>query len=368
MILGTIRCSTLLIVASVFLAALASADEKPPLRVVVAGLVHGHAGGFFSHALKRTDIEIVAIAESDRKLFDQYAQEFHFAPSLYHADLEEALRATHPQAVLAYTSTFEHRKVVEISARNSASVMMEKPLATTYEDAQAIAHAAQSAKIQVLVNYFTNWEPSNHAAYQVLHSGAIGDVRKVVVHAGHQGPKEIGVGPEFLAWLTDPKLNGGGALFDFGCYGADLTTWLMDGQRPLSVTAVTLQIKPDVYPKVDDDATIILTYPHAQAILQGSWNWPYSRQDIEVYGRTGSVFTVNSKEIRVREPKQQAVTRPAEPIPAPYDDELGYLRAVLLDGAKASPPSSIGTNLVVVEILDAARRSASLGKTILLPH
>jgi len=41
----------------------------------------------------------------------------------------------------------------------------------------------------------------------------------------------------FLAWLSDPKLNGAGALFDFGCYGADLATWLMDGRRPVSVTA-----------------------------------------------------------------------------------------------------------------------------------
>ncbi len=77
--------------------------------------------------------------------------------------------------------------------------------------------------------------------------GRIGDIRKIVVHDGHNGPKEINVQPEFLNWLVDPKLNGGGALFDFGCYGADLATWLMDGQRPLSVTAVTQQLKPEIY-------------------------------------------------------------------------------------------------------------------------
>jgi predicted dehydrogenase len=66
--------------------------------------------------------------------------------------------------------------------------------------------------------------------------------------------------PEFLQWLTDPVLNGGGALTDFGCYGADLATWFMNGETPLTVTAVTQQIKPDLYPKVDDEATIILAY------------------------------------------------------------------------------------------------------------
>jgi len=344
-------------------------DSEQPLRVAIAGLVHGHADGFFSHSLGRGDIRIVGIAEPDRALFDRYASKFKLDPSLYHADLEELLRTVRPQAVLGYTSTYDHRKVVELCARYSVPVMMEKPLATTYEDAQAIARAARAAKIQVLVNYETSWYPSNHAAYELLHSGTIGELRKVVVHDGHEGPKEIGVTPEFLGWLTDPKLNGGGALFDFGCYGADLMTYLTDGQRPLTVTAVTQRIKPDVYARVDDEATIVLTYPTAQAILQASWNWPYSRKDMEVYGRTGSVVTVASNDIAVRPAHEsQATARAAAPIREPYNDPLTYLRAVLLEGARVDALSSLETNLIVTEILDAARRSADSGQTIRLSH
>jgi predicted dehydrogenase len=351
-----------------FAAALPAADTKPPLRVAIAGLVHGHADGFFSHSLNRSDIQIVAIAEPDRSLFDHYAAKFHLDPSLYRADLEEAIRSTHPQAVLGYTSTYDHRRLIELCAHYAVPVMVEKPLAVSYEDAKAIAKTARAAKILVLVNYETSWYPSNQAAYKLLHEGAIGELRKVVVHDGHEGPAEIHVGLEFLKWLTDPKLNGGGALFDFGCYGADLMTFLMDGQRPLTVTAVTQQIKPDIYPRVDDEATILLTYPHAQAILQASWNWPYSRKDMEVYGRTGSVITIAATGISVRLPNEpQSNTRTAPPIPAPYDDSLTYLRAVLLDGAKPDALSSLETNLIVTEILDAARRSASTGQTMHLP-
>ena len=251
---AAVLCCSFPVATSMF-----GAEAKPPLRVAIAGLVHGHAGGFFEHSLKRTDIQIVGIAEPDRAIFDRYAERFHFDRSLYHADLEELLHTTKPQAVLVYTSTFDHRRVVELCARHAVPVMTEKPLAVSYEDAQAIARAAHAAKIQVLVNYETSWYPSNHALYEIVHRGEIGDVRKVVVHDGHEGPKEINVEPEFLKWLTDPKLNGGGALFDFGCYGADLMTWLMDGQRPLTVTAVTQQIKPEIYPLVDDEATIVLT-------------------------------------------------------------------------------------------------------------
>ena len=160
-------------------------------------------------------------------------------------------------------------------------------------------------KIHVLVNYETTWYRSNHAAYELVQEGVLGGVRKIVVHDGHKGPQEINVPPEFLEWLTDPKLDGGGALFDFGCYGADLSTWLMNGERPQSVTAVTQTIKPDVYPKVDDEAVIVLKYPKAVSIIQASWNWPFDRKDMEVYGQKGYVITVARDDLRVRRPGEE---------------------------------------------------------------
>jgi glucose-fructose oxidoreductase len=361
------RSSMFLLAWALFVVPVLRAAESQPLRVVIAGLVHGHVEGFLSNSLHRPEIRIAGISDPDRSLFDRYAAEFKLDSALYHADLEEMLRTTKPQAVLVYSSTFDHRKIVELCAKLHIPVMMEKPLAVSLEDAQAIERAARDGKIQVLVNYETSWYPSNHAAYDLVRASAIGDVRKVVVHDGHQGPKEIGVSPEFLKWLTDPKLNGGGALFDFGCYGADLMTWLMNGQKPLSVTAVTQQIKPEIYPHVDDEATIILTYPHAQAIVQASWNWPFDRKDMEVYGQTGYVITVRRDDLKVRragEKEEHLIA--AQKVPSPYDDSLTYLRAVILDGLKPDALSSLETNLIVTEILDAARQSAATGKTVTL--
>ena len=350
----------------------APAGNRAPLRVAIVGLVHGHVQGFFDHSLHDPRIQIVGIAEPNQTLASQYAKRYGFDQSLLFSDLEGMLARTHPQAVLVYTNTYDHRRVVEICARHGVHVMMEKPLAVSLEDALAIKKAADTGKIQVLVNYETTWYRSNRAAYDLVHEKALGDVRKVVVHDGHSGPKEIGVGPEFLAWITDPKLNGGGALFDFGCYGADLMTWLMDGQRPETVTAVTQQIKPEIYPRVDDEATIILTYPKAQAIIQASWNWPFDRKDMEVYGQTGYAITVKHDDIRVRRAGGQEEQMPTKEIPAPYDSSLSLLSAVVIDGIKLDEIkpeglSSLETNITVTEILDAARRSAASGKTIRLP-
>lgn len=344
-----------------------SAADAAPLRVAIAGLAHGHILGFLEHYQHDPRIQIVGIAEADHDFAMRVASQYKLDPALLYADLDEMLTKTRPQAVLAYTNTFDHRHVVEICARHKVDVMMEKPLAVSTADAVAMQKAADAAHIQVMVNYETTWYASNRAAYQLLHDGAIGDMRKFVARDGHRGPKEIGVGPEFLAWLVDPKLDGGGALYDFGCYGADLMTWLMNNERPLTVTAVTQQIKPDIYPHVDDEATIVLTYPKAQAIIQASWNWPFDVKDIQVYGATGYVKTVQRDTVLVRragEREEQKVA--ATPIPSPDDDPVAYLRAVVLDGRKPEGPTSLETNVIVADILDAARESARTGKTIRL--
>jgi predicted dehydrogenase len=339
-----------------------------PLRVGIVGLVHGHVHGFLHQYQHSPLIEIVGIAEPDAQLLAQAGTRYGFDQRLLFPDLESMIAKTHPQAVLVYTNTFDHRHVVETCARRGVHVMMEKPLAVSLDDALAMQKAAREGKIHVLVNYETSWYRSNHAAYDMVHDGSLGAIRKVVVHDGHKGPKEIGVEPEFLAWLTDPKLNGGGALFDFGCYGADLMTWLMDGARPLTVTAVVQQMKPEIYSRVDDEATIILTYPKAQAIIQASWNWPIDRKDMEVYGQTGQAITLKRDDLRVHKAGEDEKQVAAKPIAAPYDDELSYLRAVIINGAKEDGLSSLDANVTVTEILDAARRSAKEDRTIsLLP-
>jgi len=321
------------------------------------------------HQFKHGDVIIAGIAESDPQLIARYKRSYQLPDSLFYPDLNTLVDRTHPDAVLAYNAISEHLGVVEACAPKHIHVMVEKPLATTVKDATRIAALAAQYHIQVLVNYETTWYDTNQQIFEMVSQDAIGAPRKMIVHDGHEGPKEINVGPEFLGWLTDPKLTGGGALFDFGCYGADLMTYLMDGARPLTVTAVTQRIKPDIYPRVDDEATIILTYPKAQAILQASWNWPYSRKDMEVYGRTGSVITIANNDISVRLPHERvASTRAAAPIAAPNNDSLTYLRSVLLDGAKPDALSSLETNVIVSEILDAASRSASSGQTIRLPN
>ncbi|MEI9911975.1 MAG: Gfo/Idh/MocA family oxidoreductase [Bacteroidota bacterium] len=291
----------LLIVSVMPLMAQKDIVRQKPLRVAVVGLVHDHAHGILGRE-NRGDIEIVGIAEPNRALAERYAKRYGFSMNLVYATMEEMIGKTKPEAVLAFNAIYDHLKVVEYCAPLGIHVMVEKPLAVSAEHADKMLSLAKKHNIYLLTNYETTWYGSNAKAYQLVQQEQrVGDIRKIVFHTGHKGPAEIGCSNEFLAWLTDPVLNGGGALTDFGCYGANLSTWLMKGETPETVTAVTQQIKPNLYPKVDDEATIIITYKKTQVIIEASWNWPFGRKDMELYGVTGYVFCKDGTNMLLKE-------------------------------------------------------------------
>ena len=329
-----------------FLAApLLLAAEEAKFRVAIVGTEHGHVNGFLNAAKKRPDVEVVGpIAFEDRA----------------------KLKSEKVEAVACFTSTDRHLEVARLCAALKLPMMMEKPLATTNEDAREMAKLSASAGIPIFVNYETTWYKSHAEIWRFFkEEKAAGRIRKMVAMDGHQGPKEIGVGPEFFGWLTDPARNGAGALFDFGCYGANLMTWMMDNQKPLRVMASVKRNKPEIYAKVDDEATILVEYEGAQGIIQGSWNWPFSRKDFEVYGEKAYANAIGGSSVRRRKTgdKVEETITPADLKPDEADS-ISYLKAVARKKMKPGGLSSIENNLIATEILVAARESARSGRVV----
>lgn len=345
--------------------------QENVLRVGVVGLTHTHVHWILGRE-DRGDIKIVGIVEPNRALAERYSKQHGYSMDIVFNTMEEMITATKPEAVTAFGTIYEHLKVVEIAAPKGIHVMVEKPLAVSVEHARKMAALAKQYNIQLLTNYETTWYPSNHKAYELIQHNTIGTLRKAVIHDGHRGPKRIGINSEFLNWLTDPVQNGGGALTDFGCYGANLMTWLQQGKRPISVVAVTQQLQPQNNPKVDDEATIILTYDSSTAIIQASWNWPIGRKDMELYGMTGALYSDSRNTLRVRMAegydgfKEEKLELPERE--SPRNDPFALFNAVIRKQIMLAPydPSSLENNLLVVEILEAARKSATSGKAIKL--
>ncbi|MDR1783859.1 MAG: Gfo/Idh/MocA family oxidoreductase [Dysgonamonadaceae bacterium] len=345
-------------------------NAQTPVRIGIDGLSHDHINGLLRNIDKRTDIQLVGIAESNKELIERLHKQFGFDKSIVYDNLEEMIEKVHPQGVVAFNSIFDHLHTVEVCAPKGVHVMVEKPLAVSPRHAEKMAKLARENKIFLLTNYETSWYPTHYKAYELAVSQEkIGHINKVLVNDGHKGPVEIGCSKEFLAWLTDPVLNGGGAVIDFGCYGANLMTWLMRNEKPVSVTAVLQTIKPAVYPKVDDQATIILKYPDVQAVLQGSWNWPVDRKDMEIYGQDGYVKALNSSDLEFRANRNVPVEREkVTDFPFFTRDAFTYFAAIIRGKIELKPTdlASLENNLIVVEILDAAKRSAKAGKEIKL--
>lgn len=343
-----------------------AAEELEPLRLAVIGLDHGHVEGVLWNAMNRDDLTIVGMYDPNPALFEKYRVKYGLDPAWFSTDLEQMLDRAKPEAASVMTPISEHLAAVEACAPRGVHTLLEKPLAYDLEDARAIASLAQEHDVLALTNFETSWYASVRTAHAIVDSDDDLRVSRVVFRHGHKGPREIGCSEEFLDWLTDPEKNGGGAIVDFGCYGAGIMTWLMGNQRPTSVSAVTQQLKPEIYPDVDDDATIILSYPSATAVIQASWSWTHDNKEMDIHASGLSLHAGKWDTLSLRSADAQPTAQPIIPKPKHLENEWTYLRSVVRGECAIDPLSSIETNLIVAEILDAARRSARSGERIVL--
>lgn len=338
----------------------------PPVRLTVAGISHGHSSWIFNR-FDRENIEIAGIYETNKELVGEFRKKYSLPASLFYDNLDRMLDQLKPDGVMAFGPVNEHVEVVRAAAPRKIHVMVEKPLATTYRDALEIQELARKHGIRVLTNFETSWYASNQYVKGLLDKGALGQIRKVMVNDGHGGPSQMN--KHFISWLADPVKNGGGALTDFGCYGGNLMTWLLKGQKPLTVTAITHQNRPDLYPEVDDEATIVLQYPGVQCVIQASWSWSFSRKDMEVYGTEGYAIAVDRLNVRQRlEAKNGEESLKIDPLPEPFENPFKIFAGVITGTIKLDPYDwyELPVNVTTVEILDAARRSAQTGQTVSL--
>lgn len=336
-----------------------------PLRLGVAGVTHDHLWGMLP-AIEKGEIDVVGVWEADIRYIGDNLLTPLLPKDRFYGSLEEMLDRTHPEAVVAYGSIKQHLDVVRACAPRGIHIMVEKPLAASVKDASEMAALARRYGILLLTNYETTWYSSNAWVKQRL--GELGPLFRIEVYDGHEGPREIGCSERFLEWLTDPVLNGGGAVVDFGCYGANLATWLLDGREPKWVYAILRQNKPAVYPKVDDDALIILDYGDVSVYIGASWCWPKGRKDMFVYGLDGHIYQQTADTVSGWIKGETIPEQSLPALEAPYNNSFRYLEAAVrgeISIGKADT-GALENNLTVVKILDAAKRSARTGKRVKL--
>ena len=335
---------------------------------VVSGL-HAHVWSHLKSMLNSDKARFVGFAETLPVLVEQ-AKKIGVPENLIFSDYRRMIEEVKPDIVWAFTPTNQHVEVVRYCAPRGIHVMVEKPLAANLRQAKEIQTLAKRHNILVMTNYGSTWQAGNYAVKAAVDSGLIGPVWRLRGMQGHGGPGDPKTSP-FVAWLADPVQNGGGALIDFGCYLVNWSLWLKG--RPESVYAAVHHLKPQLFPKVEDNALILLKYRDGIAILEASWDLPPAqRLGNEVYGTTGSIVGTTLRNAgqsaggggRVG---QQGEPLAVTPLPPERAEPIAYMVDRLSKRQPLDGPSALDLNVDVQEVLEAAKLSAATGREIRLP-
>lgn len=341
--------------------------QAPKVRLAIVGLDHDHVWELLQYIGKEPDAALVAVVDAHPDLVEkargQVSASVKFFPGYV-----EMLENTKPDAVFVTTENDKHLDILRECAKRHINYSTEKPMATNAADALTMEQLAETGGIKLMVNYWNAWTASTHELAQRVKSGEIGAVRKIVVQYGHQGPKEIGISKEFGDWLYDPVKNGGGAIMDFGSYGAEMALLLRG--RPMRVIATTRKLKAGQNNRVDDEATILLDYPDATAVLEPSWDWSYNMDRTYVFGAKGSLLSTRSDlfersssgEGKTATPDGDRLT--LSPVPHEMSNPIAYMIDRIRNNKPVEEPLSGKMNVQVMEILDAARESARTGRAV----
>lgn len=296
----------------------------------------------------------------------------------YQAMLEEEAL----DIVIVTCENAQHPDVVEACAVAGASVCVEKPMAMSLSDALRMARASRAAGTTLVVNWPLTWSPAARKAKALVEEGVIDRVLEVKWRAGHAGPLGSGVshrgvaqpaapmtGPERGATWWHQSDAGGGAMLDFCCYGALVARWYIDEQ---ATAAIGMRANLDSpWGDADDNAAMIVRFPTAMALLEGSW----TTLDHGVptgpilYGTTGTLV-VDRREgtqiVRLERGHGDTSILEPQPLPDGRGDIAHELIHHLETGEPLHPTLQLGTNLEVMAILDAGVRSAESGRTELV--
>jgi predicted dehydrogenase len=343
--------------------------EGGKTRLAIVGLDHDHVWGILETIAKEPEAELVAIADTHPELVDKAKAKVP-AGVRFFPDYKQMLDEVKPDAVIVTTANNRHLEILRACAERKIHFFTEKPMAASGAEAREMQRLARQAGIKLMVNYWNAWQATTQEAYARVRAGEIGPVQKMIMQFGHEGPKEIGTSKYFSDWLYDPVKNGAGALMDFGCYGADWALWVKG--RPQRVYAHSLKLKTAQHNAVEDEATVLLEYPDATAVLMPSWNWPYGKGQVELFGPKGSLLVMGDgllfqpakTETTARNPQGKPVE--CKPVPPEMRNGIAYYLYCIRNDKPIEGPVSASINVGVNEIIDAAKESIRTGRAVTL--
>jgi predicted dehydrogenase len=342
-------------------------------KIVGINFAHMHMGDNLRMAFNHPNAEIVGISDEDPEKTKDAAKNFSIPPDRVYADYWKCLEETKPDIAIMCPPTAEHADWVERVAPYGVHVLLEKPFASTLEEADRIAAATKGRYLAV--NWPLAWYPPHVTAKRLVDEGMIGRVKEVSFYDGNRGPlwhlaDKVATDRESVdrrkgeSWFYQRKY-GGGSLLDYLGYGTTLGTWYLGDAEPIEVFSVTDE---DGRLEVDEHSITIVRYPTGLSKFETRWGtftdpWTHQPQPKCGFTLVGERGTISSydyeKTVRV-----QTAERPegfevkADELAAPNRNPVEYLIDRIERGLPVEGPLSPAVSRRGQLLVDAAFRSA----------
>ncbi len=352
-------------------------------RFKIAGINfdHMHMGDNLRMAFEHPDAEIVGICDEDPARMEAAARNLAIPPEHIFTDYRQCLEQAKPDIAILCPATAEHGLWVERVAPYGPHILLEKPMAASLAEADAMIRAVEATGKTLVINWPLAWYPPHVTSKRLIDEGVIGDVIEVHYYDGNRGPlhhlaDKVEVSAEEVArqksaswWYQHEK--GGGSLLDYLGYGVTLGSWFHDGRKPIEVTAAVDQ-NPGL--EVDEHSVTVARYERGLSKFETRWGtftdpWilqPQPKCGFVIVGTAGTISSYDYETtIRVQtrehpEGREVPVDR-AEP---PMQNPVQYLIHCLTTGEPVKGPLSPALSRIGQQIVDSAALSAQEKRTV----
>lgn len=328
------------------------------LKFAMLSAWHVHAEGYAHEINAHPETEVALVWDDDPSRGEEFAKKLGvpFEPSL-----EKVLQNEAIDAVCVNTATTMHYEVITAAAKAGKHIFTEKVLATTSEEAYAIAKTVKDAGVKFVISFPHRARPHNLFAKEVVERGLLGDISLLRIRNAHNGTAAGWLPPHFYSM----EECGGGAMMDLGAHGMYLAAWLLG--KPKRISAVFSHITGK---EVEDNAVAVIEFENgATAINETSFLSSHSPFSLELYGTEGSLL-IGGPSLNIQlnsnllEGKVKGWVQPTE-LPKPLPSALEQLVGAILRDEPIY--FTMDDAVMLTELMDGAYRSHKLGRHITYP-
>jgi len=225
---------------------------------------------------------LAAACSPNKKHVEEFASRWKIP--IFVTDYRKVLDRKDVDVVVVGIPNDMHREVVVAAAKAGKDVIIEKPLAHTLEDADAMVAACKKHKVKLMYAETICFSPKYVRAKKLVDEGAVGKLYMVKQGEKHSGPHSD--------WFYDVQQSGGGSIMDMGCHGIEWARWMYGKPRPKSVVAHCQRVLHTGRTRGEDNSVVILEFEGGGiAVIEDSWAKHGGMDDrIELHGTDGVVY------------------------------------------------------------------------------